>query len=141
MLLFFSPPLIILAEPSGSTATYVLIAAAIFIYLLFFSILLPLSYIFEEDFLLIKAGFFLRVKIPYADILSVSQMKMSFFDKAPVTSLDCVKIKLPMAKYESKIFILATHAWGSPYDYALVCPKNKMEFIVELEERISRLPS
>lgn len=113
----------------------IFIFATLAIYLLFL-ILFPFYYTFKEDGLEIRIGLFIRGKIPYKNMTGFRETRMSFWDKAPAMSTDCVRIDLNTRSINP--ICLATDLMMSPRKYTLVSPKYKKEFMRELAQRLGK---
>lgn len=98
-------------------------------------IFFPMRYVLEDDYLEIRLGLFLKGKFPYRDIIDCFECRMSLLEKAPVTSLDCVKITL-RKKHKSSLF-MAHDGFGHSRNYTIISPKNKKEFIRTLKEKLA----
>ena len=129
------PPIIHLLLDADKAPIKIFIFATLAIYLLFL-ILFPFYYTFREDGLEIRIGLFIRGKIPYKNMTGFRETRMSFWDKAPAMSADCVRIELNTRNINP--ICLTTDSMMSPRKYALVSPKYKKEFMRELAQRFGK---
>lgn len=94
---------------------YPVMAFILFLAFLIGKLFTGIEYIIDGDELIIKSSFLFTSKIAISSIKSVAKSRNPL--SAPAASLDRLEIK-----------------YGK-YDYALVSPKNKIEFINELLAR------
>ncbi|MFI3290310.1 MAG: PH domain-containing protein [Opitutales bacterium] len=100
--------------------------------------LIPIRYVLNKDFLEIKCGLFIRYKIAYTDISSISQDKFSWTQKShTILSRDVIRIELKNAKYQSTYAVVHADYGMKATNYIYISPKQKTKFLEALELKLS----